>query len=122
MAASATVTSETSSAQLTGAVRALATELRRAGASVSPDEIALTTEALSLVDLRDASAIADVIQACLVKHRTGLLGSGVAEIVERWVAEDDARWLDPEAADEPAVADLNEARLLQNGYCPTRKS
>ncbi len=109
MAASATVTSEMSPAQLTGAVRALATELRRAGASVSPDEIALTTEALSLVDLRDASAIADVIRACLVKHRAGLLGSGLGEIVERLVAEDDAQVLDPEAADELVVADPNEA-------------
>ncbi len=109
MAAPAPVTSETSSAQLTGAVRALAAELRRAGASVSPDEIALTTDALSLVDLRDASAIADVIRACLVKHRAGLLASGLGEIVERWVAEDDARWLDPEAADELVVTDPNEA-------------
>lgn len=112
MAASAPVTSETSSAQLTGAVRALAAELRRAGASVSPDEIALTTEALSLVDLRDASAIADVIQACLVKHRAGLLGSGLGEIVERWVAEDDARLLDPEAADELVVDDPNESSTI----------
>ena len=109
MAAPAPGTSETSSAQLTAAVRALATELRRAGASVSPDEIALTTGALSLVDLRDASAIADVIRACLVKHRAGLLGAPVTEIVERWVAEDDAQLLDPEAANELVVADPNEA-------------
>lgn len=109
MAAPAPVTAASSSAQLIEAVRALAAELRRAGASVSPDEIALTMEALALVDLRDGSAIADVVQACLVKHRAGLLGTPMAEIIGHFVAEDDAQMLDPEAADEPFVADPNEA-------------
>ncbi len=109
MAAPAPVTSEVSSAQLTRAVRALATELRRAGAPVSPDEIALTMEALALVDLGDGAAIADVIQACLVKHRAGLLGTPVTEMVERWVGEDDAQILEPEAGDDPFVVDPNEA-------------
>ena len=76
---------------------------------MSPDEIALTMEALALVDLRDGSAIADVVQACLVKNRAGLLRADVAEILGHFVAEDDAQMLDPEAADEPFVADPNEA-------------
>lgn len=110
MAAAAPVVHWSSSAQLIGAVRALAEELRQAGASVSPDEIALTAEALALVDLRDGSAIAEVVKACLVKHRTGLLGASVAEIVERWVAAgDDAQVLDGDAADEPFMVDPNEA-------------
>ena len=109
MAAPAPVTAASSSAQLIEAVSALAAELRRAGASVSPDEIALTMEGLALVDLRNGSAIADVVQACLVKHRADLLSTPMAEIVDYFVAADDAQMLDPEAADEPFLADPNEA-------------
>ena len=86
---------------------------------MSPDEIALTTEGLSLVDLRNGSAIADVVQVCLVKHRTGLLGASVAEIVERWVAaDDDAQALDSDAADELSVVDPNEASTTSTSTSP----
>ena len=106
---SAPAAASSSSAQLVSAVRSLAAELRRAGASVSPDEIALTTEALSLVDLRDGSAIADVVQACLVKHRAGLLEGVAATLEYRVAAGDDAQALDPDATDEFFVVDPNEA-------------
>ncbi len=108
--APAPAVSSASSTQLIRAVTALAAQLREAGAAVSPDEIALTAQALALVDLANDAAIADVVRACLVKHRAGLLGERLAEIVDHWAAGDaDAQTFDPDVADAPFVVDPNEA-------------